>query len=508
MRNTFCTLVFALLPLFLLAVRVDPEKAERVARNFYFERASAFHSLKYEELTATLLQTVKGSTGQDLYHVISLNSGGFVLVSATDNIIPVLGYSFEGSFNRDLCNAGSWMARYEAEIQSALELSLAATADVSHEWERLNAVSSGNLKKLTSTAAVAPLLVSKWNQDKYYNGDCPTDPAGPGGRCYAVCVATCMGQLMYYYRFPQQGQGSYSYIHPDYGTLSADFGSTVYDWNGMPTSISTTNNPIALLLYHLGVSVDMDYGPDGSGMWNHKAAYSLKTYFRYGPETRYYFRDSISLNWDSILIANLDQRKPLYYAGWAGVQSTSGHAFVCDGYQGSNYFHFNWGWGGQSDGYYYTDNLTPGGNNFNYAQEVIPLFPDTLANNFPGYCNGKTVLNDLRGSVEDGSSWKSYLPNSLCSWLIYPQDPEYDSVSAIKLTFSRFNTEPGNDIVKVYDGDTISAPLLGTFSGSTLPSAITSSGNRMLIVFQTTGPITVMAGRPITNLFSPFIAVG
>jgi len=334
------------------------------------------------------------------------------------------------------------------------------------------------------------LLVSKWNQDIPYNSWCPTDAAGPGGHCLTGCVATAMGQLLYYYRFPNQGQGSYSYTHPDYGTISANFGVATYKWNAMPSATAKECNAFAELLFHQGVSVDMDYGPDGSGMWNHKAAYSLKTYFRYGPETQYYFRDSVSIDWDSLLVANLNQKKPLYYAGWAGVQSTSGHAFVCDGYQPGNYYHFNWGWGGSQDGYFYTSNLTPGGNNFNFAQEVIPLFPDTLQNAYPNYCQGNTVLNSLRGSVEDGSGWYNYENNANCSWLISPQDAEYDSIKSIKIAFLRFDTESEGDTLYLFDGIDASAPLIGAYTGNTLPVNITSTGNKVFILFHSNSAIT------------------
>lgn len=95
-------------------------------------------------------------------------------------------------------------------------------------------------------------------------------------------------------------------------------------------------------------------------MYNHKAAYAFRTYFKYAPETQYVFRDSTNMNWDSLLVAHLDRKMPLYYAGWS-VPNVNGHAFVCDGYQGTGYYHFNFGWGGSYNGYYYTQNLTPGG---------------------------------------------------------------------------------------------------------------------------------------------------
>ncbi|NVO19349.1 MAG: C10 family peptidase [Bacteroidetes bacterium] len=485
MKKIIIIQLISILPFFLAGKTVSKDIAKAVARNFFIERLEMANIISTEPSEVNAATMVYSKSGEALYYNMEMKEGGFVLVSANDNIIPVLAYSFQGSFDQNYCNVASWMNHYEDQILFAISKSIQPDSKVKAKWEHyLSNIPAKDVNKLSITA-VFPLLVSHWNQDAYYNGKCPQDPGGPDGRCYAGCVATAMGQLMYYYRFPEQGQGSYTYVHPTYGTLTANFDTTTYNWTGMPSFIYRPNDPIALMLFHLGVSVDMDYGPQGSGMWNHKAAFSLKNYFRYGPETRYYFRDSISINWDSILIANLDQRKPLYYAGWAGVQSTEGHAFVCDGYQTAEYFHFNWGWGGQSDGYFYLDNLTPGGNNFNYAQEVIPLFPDTLQNTYPSYCQGTTMVTDFRGSIEDGSGWGMYHPNSECKWLISPQNSEFDSIRAIKLTFTKIDTEEGNDIVSVYDGDTITAPLLGTFSGNTLPAAITSSGNKLLIVFQT-----------------------
>ncbi len=164
----------------------------------------------------------------------------------------------------------------------------------------------------------------------------------------------------------------------------------------MTNSVQEQNDAVAELLFHLGVSVDMDYGPTGSGMWNHKAAYSLRTYFNYSPETQYLYRDSTNLDWDSVIVAHLDQKIPMYYAGWS-VPNINGHAFIIDGYQTEDYFHFNWGWGGSYDGYFYLDNLVPGGNNFNLAQElVINCYPDTINYSYPYYCSqpGYTEISE------------------------------------------------------------------------------------------------------------------
>lgn len=95
------------------------------------------------------------------------------------------------------------------------------------------------------------------------------------------------------------------------------------------------------------------------------------------------------------------------------------------------------------------------------------------------YCSGTTTtLTANSGTFNDGSGANNYANNSNCSWLIQPAN-----ASAITLTFSNFNTELNNDGVIVYDGANNSAPVLGQFSGTSIPNAVTSTGGSMYVEF-------------------------
>jgi hypothetical protein len=98
------------------------------------------------------------------------------------------------------------------------------------------------------------------------------------------------------------------------------------------------------------------------------------------------------------------------------------------------------------------------------------------------YCSGTTNLTAASGSFTDGSGANSYLNNSNCKWLIQPS-----GATSITLSFSAFNTESGYDYVKVYDGSTTSAALIGSFSGTSIPASVTSSGGSMLVSFTSDG---------------------
>ncbi|MCX6272379.1 MAG: C10 family peptidase [Bacteroidetes bacterium] len=489
----FFSMVCILFSLSSVAEKVTGEKAGQVAINFFYERVNQYQSVDYQNIKIKSVIT-ESKAGTPLYYYVNLSPGGFVIVSAEDAVIPVLGYSFEGEYSGlDMPeNFAAWMGQYGKTISYCIDNKAVASKATQLEWKRLFEGIPDNLRKLKGVKSVQPLITSNWDQGKYYNRQCPPDALGPDDHTLTGCVATALGQIMYYYRWPGSGVGSYTYTLPNYGTLSANFAASQYDWNNMQNQLFAYNDGVAELLYHLGVSVDMNYGPYGSGMNNHKGAYTLRTYFKYLPTTQYVFRDSTNLDWDSLVIVHLYRGQILYYAGWSDYSFISGHAFVCDGYQDSTYCHFNWGWSSQYNGYFYLNALNPGGSNFNLLQElIINIYPDTTQYNYPEYCQGTQTVPYLRGTVEDGSGpVNPYQNNAACQWLIDPQVNPDDSVSSITLSFQQFDTEAGQDILTVYDGPTTASPVLGTFSGNSLPAAVTSTTNKILLAFNSNSSIT------------------
>ncbi|HNY07296.1 MAG TPA: cohesin domain-containing protein, partial [Bacteroidales bacterium] len=137
-------------------------------------------------------------------------------------------------------------------------------------------------------------------------------------------------------------------------------------------------------------------------------------------------------------------------------------------------YHFNFGWSGQDNGFFSLNNL----NGFNSNQAMVRNF--IPKENYPYGCGNDTLTN-VNGSFEDGSGpLANYTAGNNCSWLIAPTD----SVTSITLNFTAFDVA-SDDNVNVYDGATTSDPLLGTFTGSTIPTAVTSTGSKMLVTFTT-----------------------
>ena len=82
-----------------------------------------------------------------------------------------------------------------------------------------------------------------------------------------------------------------------------------------------------------------------------------------------------------MLKEELDKRRPILYSG---SSEEGGHSFICDGYDKEGYFHFNWGWSGEADGYFLLSALNPGyggagGGNYQFSEDqdvIIGIEPD------------------------------------------------------------------------------------------------------------------------------------
>ncbi|MGQ9847354.1 MAG: C10 family peptidase [Bacteroidales bacterium] len=439
-----------------LYCQISIDTIKTVAKNFYAERFQSFQSIDPKDIFVSEVFSFGNDQSNPDYYILNMSPKGFVIVANNYASIPIIAYSFESNYHKDKNNPAFdwWMKHRSNEIQALKNLKLPANA----KWKQYF-----NKQNIKSSKSVAPLLITKWDQGKYYNSACPADANGPDGHCVTGCVATAVSQIMYYHRWPISGTGYHGYFHPNYGFIEALFDTCHYDYNEMTPILTNYNRSASLLLYTTGISFDMVYGPNGSGVWNHSVANSMKTYFKYGPETRYVFRDSTLLNWDSLVISNLDARKPLYYAGWEDSTFTMGHAFVCDGYQDSGYYHFNWGWGGYLDGYFYSNQLNPGGSNFNISQElIVDIYPDTINYTYPLYCQQDTI-HYPSGSITAGNGNQHYLPNTYCTWLINPE-----CGSSVQLQFNTFDLAQGDSLF-VFDGDNDQADLIGVFTNQNSP---------------------------------------
>ena len=380
MRNNILFLLIAVvLSPAIMAEQRTASEAQNVADHYLRTKAS-HHLMGVSTQPPQLSLSMIGTNADNKVDYYVFNNGkdnGFIIVSGDDKAAPVLGYSDSGSFDANDIPDGMryWLECYAEQLQ----------------YLRSHPESAYVAPRSQSNVFITPLLSCKWNQNSPFNDMCPTYGAA---QTHAVtgCVATATAQVMYYHKWPQQGSGEFTYLCNVNGegeqTLSADFGSTTYDWENMlddyiPGTYSTAEgNAVATLMSHVGIASHMGYGSISSTA-TYAAMEAMRLYFGYNSGMRIYNRITMNAaQWDSLLMNELLNARPIIFS--ACTPKGGGHCFVLDGINTEGYYHFNWGWGGVSDGYFLITALNPsdqgigsyeGG--YNASQQIVAnVYPD------------------------------------------------------------------------------------------------------------------------------------
>ncbi len=359
MKKIFIGFFAIIMSATLFAAPRTAEEAAAVAAEFTNTQPqlSRMHKAPRKAANMRLAHTVAKPASNEaaLYIFNQENNEGFVIVSADDNAVTILGYSDEGAFNVDKmpANMRFWLDYYAERIAVAKPTKV--------------------IKKATAATAydpVAPLLGKiKWGQDEPYNNDCPIDKTD-NTRSATGCVATAAAQIMRFWKHPVTGTGEYtdnwnnsSMGGKGSGSEYANFGATTYDWENMLEDYmlgynSTQAKAVSTLMRHVGISCKMCYGGDavgGSGAYTDDMGNALKTYFKYKSPV---FKEGQSTSfYQSTFAAEVKAGRPVLMGG--ETNKREGHEFVCDGIDKDGLFHINWGWDGTSNGFFALSALDP-----------------------------------------------------------------------------------------------------------------------------------------------------
>lgn len=346
------------------AQNVDIAKAKEVGAYFM---SAQFGSKAVTPATMEFVYDIPNTMlGISALYVFNTKEGnGFVVVSGTECVDPIIAYSTDGSFdpNNIPPNMQWWLNEQAAPIIYAQNEAIEADGVAKAQWRQLEEKSLpyfGTPSKSTFT-----LLTSKWNQSPLYNNWCPVMN---GHRCVTGCVATAMAQIIYFWRYPRVGKSAKSYTWNGQ-QLSVNYEQQYYDYDLMiddlldGTATEDQINEVAKLSYHCGVSVEMAYTDETSSAVSDKVPKAMRQYFKYQKDSLKYLSrfsneyynpnsatnpDSRDSAWAEVLYTELQKGRPIYYSGRdPNGGAHAGHAFVCDGYNDQTMrFHFNWGWGG------------------------------------------------------------------------------------------------------------------------------------------------------------------
>ena len=300
---------------------------------------------------------------KDMLTIVGREDNGFVIVANDVNFPEVIGYSNE---------------RFSS-MPPSMEWFMNTVDNNMQEMAKLGVLYSPIPPSSEFPESVEPFLKSTWDQGKPYNILCPGGN-GSSTRLYPTgCVATALSQIMYYHKYPEVGIGEHQYsFKPESGVgriISANFGETHYDWANMLDDYSKgytdeQANAVATLMLHCGVAVEMGYTASGSGAYGQEACLGIKKFFGYNKNARLYTRDYYTAElWMEMIFKELNLKRPIYYDGVS--EGGGGHAFIIDGYDKDGFVHVNWGWGGNSNGFFDIALLNPPGSSYSKAQGMI-----------------------------------------------------------------------------------------------------------------------------------------
>ncbi len=338
------------------ADNIDVNQARDIAGKFVQQnRAGKFMAPTASaiQLTHTEASNVEGNA----YYVFNIQGGGWVIVAGDDIAKEVLAYGTEGSLDMNAMpeNMKGFLNMLKGQIETA-QAYKGKTVPV---------------KAIKLSAAVGPLLKTRWGQGEPWNRQCPTNASGQ--RTSVGCAPLAMAQIVNYWKYPNevpelsgyQGTGYQWYSSLPATTFDYDLIVDAYRYydpeTGNPIIADYTDeqaNEVAKLSRYCGQACKSRYGNSGTstGSYSYDQRTAFKT-FGYnenlqliGKDPSYYNDNSNKYTieeWTALMRTELEAGRPIpYHDMWEG------HAWVVDGVDVDGKFHMNWGFNGKFDGWF------------------------------------------------------------------------------------------------------------------------------------------------------------
>ena len=348
----FFVLALLLVPTLLLAEEISLNRARRTAETFLSKREGGTRA--NARLTCINVDATTRSGEPMDYYIFNREGGGFVIVSALDAAIPVLGYSLDKSFSLDVDmpeSLADMLALYRYQIRARRASGASATAEERARWE-----DEGSLTR-TERPVTVDLKTAEWGQGAPFNRFCPLDTNGK--RTITGCTATAISEVMYFHKHPLAGTGTLpGYTKTNGITIEDRPLGYAYEWDKMlpkyknVTYTDEQADAVARLMSDVGVMCQAKYGASSTSAGSKTGVPLLATYFGYDKGVLFYVHNYLTdAQWKEALLEELGEGRPLVC--YANIPSGgAGHNFVIDGYDEANRFHVNWGWNGGSNGYF------------------------------------------------------------------------------------------------------------------------------------------------------------
>ena len=375
MKKIYVFLAVLSLTISAMANPVSKKTAANIAKSFFAKQLSedGFSSNGKSDDTPVVM----AYESDELF--VFNGQRGFVVVSADDQTTPVLGWSDAKQFDSQNVNPATkeWLESYEEQIQAL------------KDNPSLKTVALSNFNP------VKPLVPFKWNQSEPYNKFLHID-TNTGERCIAGCPSISLAQVMATVKYPEgvmprgipaqdfyEGKGEERKLIQHLDALPA----TSFNWGKMKEKYddddeSDAPDEVAKLIKYAGYASGMVYSSKFSGAWDASTFEAARLFFGYS-EVNNMERSAVTYStFENTIYDELKANCPVILSGSSVSSSTRkvvGHSFIVDGYD-QGYYHINWGWGGENDGYFVLSVLNsdvPGekgmkvANGYNFGVKIV-----------------------------------------------------------------------------------------------------------------------------------------
>ena len=381
------------------AESINENEARNIAANFMASHRMPSSNLKMVHRGTSIKATAPSEKAA--YYVFNTNRDncGYVIIAGDDRAPAVLGYSDSGTFEADNVPPAmqEWLDGYAAQIE---ELDNGAQIAA----------------PLEAKSPISPLVQATWSQNNPYNILLPI--LSTGNHAYVGCVATAMAQVMHYWKWPPRPTSAIpAYTSSSLSINMPELPVVDFDWEAMQNTYQTNDtasaNAIAAatLSLYCAQAMEMDFKTSSSGATTTRIPMSMAAYFNYKNGHALGRSSYTSQEWADALYSEIAASRPIIFSG---SKASSGHAFICDGYDGNGMFHFNWGWNGKSNGYFLLNVLNPdlqgtgsadGTYGYIYRQAaIVGLEPGTETNSEVMFTVTNVALNSLTTSRTSSNS--------------------------------------------------------------------------------------------------------
>ena len=332
----------------------------------------AFNKLKFmnkdDEFKLTSHFTIDNEKNANLCHVFNLLPKGFIIISADYRVNPLIAYSFT-SDNIAEHDDSFFIEILKKDVEKSIDYHSKDNGfSVEKEWNYLTNVllelptlNDFQQWPAEGTTVTEGWVTTTWKQGEPFKNMCPMDG---DVRSIAGCPAVAMAQILNFHenikntRFTDEDD--YYHNYENFFTIDDDYEE--YDFPSFPilntfletleqhyeNDIDITDDDKAALTFACGVAAKQVYTSRVSGTFGVNQAYDA--YQRFGFETSALLTSEDEDMYDRV-IHNMKNAYPVHLA-LVDDSGTVGHNMVLDGYNTDDYYHINFGWSGQYDGWY------------------------------------------------------------------------------------------------------------------------------------------------------------